>query len=132
MIPVDRANRKRAIATLSRAAGQIRDGKVVLVFPEGTRSVGADLGKFKKGGFMLAIESGVPIIPIGLAGTGRVLPPGWNKLDRSAVAMVVGPPIETEGMDVSDRARLMDRVRDAINAERRVAQALVGQEAAEE
>ncbi len=132
MIPIDRSNKKRAISSLAKAAEQIRSGKVVLVFPEGTRSVGPQLGSFKKGGFMLALQSGAPIIPLGIAGTDAVLPPGWNTLGKSAVGLSVGAPILTEDLTVSDRASLMDTVHDAIQEQRRVARSLVATKSPEE
>jgi 1-acyl-sn-glycerol-3-phosphate acyltransferase len=132
MIPVNRSNRKKSIASLAKAAAQIRSGKIVLVFPEGTRSVGESLGRFKKGGFMLALDSGAPIIPIGIAGTGTVIPPGWNRIRPGPVAMVVGSPIPTEGMDVSDRPALMAMVEAAILEQRGIAEGLLGLEGPEE
>ena len=132
MIPIDRSNKKRALASLNRAADQIRSGKVVLVFPEGTRSVGPELQSFKKGGFMLALQSGAPILPVGIAGTDVVLPPGWSALGKSAVGLVVGEPIPTRDLTLADRSTLMDTVHDAIQEQRRIARLLVTMEGPEQ
>ena len=125
MIPVDRTRRERAIDSLKEAADKIAEGRVVLVFPEGQRSRGSDLLKFKKGGFMLALQSGVPIVPIGIAGTGAIMPPGYGAIRFGAAAVSVGDPICTEGMDISNRKEIMDKVEAAIRVERAHAQALL-------
>ena len=76
------------------------------------------LGPFKKGGFMLAIESGAPIIPVGLSGTRDLVPRGSWMYRRSRVGVVVGEPIETQDMTIEDRDALIEQVRDAIGRAR--------------
>jgi 1-acyl-sn-glycerol-3-phosphate acyltransferase len=125
MISVNRGRSDRAIQSLQAAADQIRAGRVVLVFPEGTRSHSRELLKFKKGGFMLALQAGVPIVPIGIAGTQRVLPPGLGAIRFGPVAVSVGEPISTEGLDISDRAWIMEQVEAAILAQRRQAEQML-------
>ena len=63
---------------------------------------------------MLALESGAPIIPVGLSGTRALVPRGTWMYRPARVGIVVGKPIETQGMTVEDRDALMERVRDAI------------------
>ena len=109
-IPLDRSNRAKAIESLSSAAGQIAHGRTVLVFPEGTRSKNGDLLPFKKGGFMLALESGAPIIPVGLSGTRRVVPRGSWRFHAASVGIVVGDPIPTKNLGAEDRDWLMETV----------------------
>jgi len=113
-ISVDRSNRERAIESLNRAAKKIADGRTILVFPEGTRSVDGELQPFKKGVFMLALEAGVPIVPIGVSGTRNIVPRGGWMFRPGRVRVVVGAPIETDGMTVEDREVLMARVRESI------------------
>ncbi len=125
MIPVNRGRRDKAIHSLQEAADRIREGRVVLVFPEGTRSETQTMLPFKKGGFMLALQAGVPIIPVGIAGTRSLLPPGWGATHFGPVAMSVGEPILTEKMDISDRKALMDQVHAAITEQRIEAAALL-------
>jgi len=74
-IPIDRADRTRAIRSLGRASQRIRDGESVILFPEGTRSRDGKLGRFKRGAFHLAFEAGVPIVPVAISGTGKVVRP---------------------------------------------------------
>lgn len=122
-ITVDRRNRERAIESLERAAEKIRGGTSVLVFPEGTRNNGPDhdLLPFKKGGFMLAIQSGVPILPCAIAGTARRFPKGSPKATPGPVCFRFGDPIPTDGLGPDDRDQLMARVRAEIDQLRKQA-----------
>lgn len=115
---IDRQNHSRAISSLKQAAEKIKKGRSVLVFPEGTRSQQKDteLLPFKKGGFMLAIESQVPILPIGIAGTGQCLAKGTWLIRHGNVCYHVGCPISTQGLSADDRDRLMQEVRSNIEA----------------
>lgn len=128
-ILVNRNNHQKALRSLSRAAEKIRAGTNVLIFPEGTRNPEPDapLLPFKKGGFMLALEAGVPILPIGVAGTGYCLPKGSPRTRPGTVAYEIGEPIPTQGLKAEDRDRLMQQVRLAIeqlrdSARQRIAQ----------
>ncbi len=125
MIPVNRGRRDKAIASLQRAAVRIQEGRVVLVFPEGSRSSTEEMLPFKKGGFMLALQAGVPIIPIGIAGTGQILPPGWTAIRFGPIAVSVGEPIMTAHMDITHREALMDQVHVAITEQRVAARAML-------
>ena len=115
-IPIDRHNRKRAIESLERAAEKIQRGASVLIFPEGTRSSVPEgpLLPFKKGGFMLALQAKVPIIPIGIAGTGSCLPKGSWLIRPGKVSYCIGDPIVTEELTIKDRDVLMKRVYESI------------------
>ena len=113
-IPIDRSNRESAIRSLHRAARKIRSGVSVLVFPEGTRSRDGMLHPFKKGGFMLALEAGVPVVPVVVLGTDAIMEKGSLKVGRANVTVRIGAPIETSGRGVGGRDRLMDEVRRAM------------------
>lgn len=117
-IPVDRGNNAKAVASLQRAVDRIRAGTSVLIFPEGTRNNGKGaMRRFKKGGFMLAIQSGVPILPVAVLGTADILSTGdWSPRQAGTVRIRVGRPIETQGLGVADRDALMERTRAAIEA----------------
>ena len=85
-----------------------------MIFPEGTRSKTAELLPFKDGAFRLAIEAGVPILPLAVSGTRTALPKhGW-RFGRSAAEVRVLAPVETEGMTLDDVPALKARVREMI------------------
>lgn len=73
-IEIDRSNREKAMQSIDEAALRIRSGKSVMTFPEGTRSREGEIKAFKQGAFHLAVKSGVPIIPISIIGSGRIMP----------------------------------------------------------
>jgi 1-acyl-sn-glycerol-3-phosphate acyltransferase len=115
-IIIDRGDRQKAVGSLHRAAERIRAGTSVIVFPEGTRSPDGHLLNFKSGPFHLAIEAGVPIIPVTVSGSQRITPKGELQVHAGRVKIVYGTPIATRGVPVADRALLAARVRDAIAA----------------
>jgi 1-acyl-sn-glycerol-3-phosphate acyltransferase len=115
-ILIDRENRVTAVASLRRAAERIRGGESVIVFPEGTRSSDAILHDFKSGGFHLAIESGVPIVPVTVSGSYRITPKRSLRIESGRVLIRYGKPIPTAQLRVEDRAELKRRVREAILA----------------
>ena len=113
-IIIDRSNHDQAIASLRAARTQMEDGISVMIFPEGTRgTAGQPLLPFKKGGFMLALETGFPIVPLAIRGSGRILPRGSMSPGRGDIEVVVGPPIPVAGLD---RDELMHRVRDFLSS----------------
>lgn len=104
-IMIDRGDRKKAVASIERAGRQIRGGRSVLMFPEGTRTPPGVLGEMKKGPFHLALEARVPVVPIGVVGTGDVLLPGDWRIHPGPVHLRVGRPIETSGLPQGDEGR---------------------------
>jgi 1-acyl-sn-glycerol-3-phosphate acyltransferase len=115
-IPVNRSDRREALLSMDRAARLIAGGRSVVVFPEGTRSPDGRLLPLKKGGFMLALKSQVPIVPVAIHGTGRLLPKGSRLLRGGSVRVDILPPIPTAGLGTADRDRLMDEVHRALAA----------------
>jgi len=111
---VDRGNRERALRSLRRAATRIRSGTNVIIFPEGTRSDSGTLGAFKSGGFHLAIESGVPIVPVSVSGSRRITPKRSLRIESGRVRIRYGTPIPTQGLDIERRGWLKEQVHDAI------------------
>ncbi len=113
-IPVKRGFGPSAVEAMERCRQVLSRRVSVMIFPEGTRSKTAELLPFKDGAFRLAIEAGVPILPLALSGTGTALPKhGW-RFGRSAAEVRVLPPIETAGMSLSDVPALKARVRELI------------------
>lgn len=112
LVPVDRSNREAAIDSVREATAVLRQGLHMFIYPEGTRSPDGKLLPFKKGPFHLAIESGVPIIPITIVGTAEAWPRNRFALRAVPVTMVYHPAIDPR--EHSDRDELMQVVRDAI------------------
>jgi 1-acyl-sn-glycerol-3-phosphate acyltransferase len=113
---IDRSRRERAVASLERAARRVREGTNVIIFPEGTRSPSGHLIEFKSGGFHLAIQAGVPVLPIAISGTRHITPKRSLRIESGRVRIHYGKPIPTGGMTPLDRNRLKDLVRAAIEA----------------
>jgi len=112
---IDRKNPGAARKSIDRAAARIREGSSVAIFPEGTRSRDGLLGPFKKGGFHLAQQAGVPVVPIAIKGAGEVMPPGSVLVRPGPVIVTVGAPIETKDLtEAADRNALVERVRSEI------------------
>jgi 1-acyl-sn-glycerol-3-phosphate acyltransferase len=114
MIFINRSNPRESIRGMKRAGERIRAGSNILAFPEGTRSKDGRILPFKKGSFVLAVEAGVPIVPIAVEGTRGMLPPGSARLRRHPIRVKIGQPIPTAGLKGPQRDVLMDKVRDTI------------------
>jgi 1-acyl-sn-glycerol-3-phosphate acyltransferase len=112
---IDRSNRERAFRTLDRAAERLRRGTSIVVFAEGTRSPDGTLLPFKRGGFVLAIQAGVPVVPVALRGGSAVLPKGSWSPRPGRMQVLFGAPVETTEYRYETRDHLMSAVRDRID-----------------
>ena len=113
-ISIDRSNRKSAFQSLTEAAAKIRNGVSVLIFPEGTRSWDGNILPFKKGGFVLSVDAGVPIVPIIIFNTGSIMPKGKLLIRTQSVRMDILTPIPTSGYTRKTKDDLMEFVRNTI------------------
>lgn len=113
---VDRGDREQAIRSLDVAAAIVRRGTSIIVFAEGTRSPDDRLLPFKKGGFMLALKAGAPIVPVSIRGSRGVLPKGSLRLRPGTIDLVFGAPIDTSAYSIESRDALMEAVRGAITS----------------
>ena len=113
-ISIDRSNRKSAILSLKRAAEIIRGGVSVLIFPEGTRSRDGNIRPFKSGGFILAIDSGVPIVPVIIHGTFPIMPKDRLRIRPGNVVLEIEKPVETSPYSRSGKVELLEKVRQII------------------
>jgi 1-acyl-sn-glycerol-3-phosphate acyltransferase len=113
-IIVDRKDRESSVRSLARAAERVRAGANVIIFPEGTRSPDASLREFKSGGFHLAIQAGVPIVPVAVSGSRRITPKRSLRIESGRVLVRYGKPIPTERFGVDGRGELKLQVREAI------------------
>lgn len=118
-ITVDRTDRSKGPAILKRAKEKIKEGVSVAIFPEGTRSVDGHLLPFKKGGFLLALKTRTPVVPITINGSGALLPRGDWRIRAGVIEVIVSPPIPVEGYHAANLGPLMERVRKAIAAQLR-------------
>jgi len=117
-VPVDRKGIKAGKASIERAARLMKErGYSFLVFPEGTRSLDGNLGKFKRGGFFLALESGAPIVPIEIKGTFGLMPKGSFFVKKGDIRVTFLKPIPVRGYDVDHLPGLMEQVRMSILAD---------------
>ena len=110
-IPIDRSDRRKAIESLRTAAETVRKGTSVMIFPEGTRSLDGELRDFKKGGFVLAVDAGVPIVPVVISGTFAIMPKSGLRIRRGRVCVKVLEPIDTAGYSRKQKDELLNRVR---------------------
>ena len=116
MVFVDRSNSTQAVGSLNAAAERVRCGISLLAYPEGTRSRDGQIKPFKKGPFVLALQAGVPIVPIAIEGSMRCMPAHLRPFRPGIVRMAVGAPIETAGMAMDRRDELVHRTREAVLA----------------
>jgi 1-acyl-sn-glycerol-3-phosphate acyltransferase len=110
-VPVDRGDREKALASIARGAESLRAGNSFLIFPEGTRSRTGDLLPFKKGGFVMAIQAQVPIVPVAISGGRDAMRKGSPIVRPVRVSVRIGRPIPTAGMTLEDREVLIARAR---------------------
>jgi 1-acyl-sn-glycerol-3-phosphate acyltransferase len=115
-IGVDRANPFRARKSLAAAARRVAAGTSVVVFPEGTRSPDEGVRLFKRGSFVLALQAGVPVVPVSLTGVKRVAPAGILTLRPGEVRVRVHAPVPTAGRDASEAEALAEQVRQTVAA----------------
>lgn len=114
MVFLDRSNRERAIASLQAARPLLDRGVSILFFAEGTRSRDGRMRPFKKGAFALALDAGMPILPVSVSGGHRVLPGRSFVLLPGHMTVTIHEPVPTAGLSVEDRDALMERVRATI------------------
>ncbi len=113
-IIVDRANPMNAVKSLRLAKERIAAGISVVVFPEGTRSRDGQLLRFKKGGFLLAVETNTEIVPVTIKGSHDLLPSGAWRLRSGTVEVVVDQPVSMAGYRPGNLRLLSDQVRETI------------------
>ena len=105
-IPVDRSRGRQALKSLGEAAQKIAAGTSVIIFPEGTRSKDGKIKDFKAGAMVLAIKSGVEIVPVAIDGTYEILPKGKLLVKSGNVTIRVGNPIATKDCTSKDKHAL--------------------------
>jgi 1-acyl-sn-glycerol-3-phosphate acyltransferase len=113
---IDRSNTARAIESINKGMDRLPKGAGVMVFAEGTRSADGRIQEFKKGGFMAAIMRQLPILPVTVNGSRRILPKGELVVKPGKIQVVVGDPIDTDGYTTETVQELMDKTRKVVMA----------------
>ncbi len=111
---IDRSDSRKAIESIRAGLDRLAPGTGVMVFAEGTRSPDGTVREFKKGGFVMAIDNGFPILPVTVNGSRKVLPKKSLVFRPGVIEIVVADPIETIGLTREDLPSLMERTRNVI------------------
>jgi 1-acyl-sn-glycerol-3-phosphate acyltransferase len=113
-VAVNRDDRDAALASIAQGAQSLRDGNSFLIFPEGTRSRTRRLLPFKKGGFIMALQAGVPVVPVAIDGGRAAMRRGSRLVWPTTVTVTIGAPVDTSGLTLDDRDALIARVREQV------------------
>jgi 1-acyl-sn-glycerol-3-phosphate acyltransferase len=111
---IDRRDRKKALEAINAAKSSIVNGTSVIFFPEGTRSMDGKPGTFKRGAFKMALDLGLPVLPVTIIGTGDILPPKTINILPGRVRMFIHKPIDISGYSNDNLDGLVKRTRDII------------------
>lgn len=114
MIFIDRSDKNSAMKTINKAINELKNGISVLFFAEGTRSTNGKLGKFKKGAFFFSVKSKLPIVPITIINSNKLLPRGKLGIKKGIIKIVIGDPIETVNYEEKDMDFIIDKVKNII------------------
>ena len=119
-VPINRENPRKAMRSIDKAVEHTKKGWSILIFPEGTRSKDpSDVSEFQVGGMILALKTGLPIVPLVISGTAQALPRGriFFKGGKQTARVKVLPPISTQGRyTLKDRERLKEDLRPPMRA----------------
>lgn len=110
-ISVEKEDQPGLLKSFTKVAEKIKKGKPVLFFAEGSRSTDGTLQPFKKGAFLIALKAGVPIVPIAISGTNRIMPPYTSKIHSGNVKVLIGKPIPIENYRIGQVSELMNDTR---------------------
>lgn len=118
VMAIDRSNRERALETVESATARIRSGISFGVFAEGTRAMPGEFLPFKKGAFYMAVEAGVPIVPVAIKNTDVLMGKGTGRSKPGTIEFVLLPPVPTRGLASDEEVQdLVKRVHAMIGRE---------------
>lgn len=116
MVFIQRGQAREAAERLHGVVALVRGGASLCAFPEGTRSRDGSIRPFKGGAFQVALQAGVPVVPIAIDGSGEVLPASGFRVRPGTIIVRVGDPIPTAGLRIGDRHALAQRAHEAVVA----------------
>ena len=112
---IDREDRTKALQTLALARETLEKHRpTIIMFPEGTRSASGELQRFKKGAFVLGIQTGTAIVPAAILGSGGIMPKGSFRIRPGTITIRFGDPIPVEALEMEDRDALTRRAHTAV------------------
>ena len=113
-VKIDRFNQESAFESINEAAGKMKKGVSIMMFPEGTRSLDGKIRPFKKGGFVMAVDSGAPIVPVIIKGTWPIMDKSSLRINTGNVNLEIERPIQTTGYTRDTKEDLIESVRSVI------------------
>ena len=112
---VDRSNHNKSIKSLNKAKESMKKTpRSIIIYPEGTRSIDGSIKPFKKGGLVMAMNMGVPVVPIAMCGTRDAMQKNVLRLSKYPLELRIGRPIETSKIEYEKRNEFVDEVRDSV------------------
>ena len=111
---LDRSDRRKSVQSIREAVKLLKEGHSIAIFPEGTRSKGGPIGEFKSGGFRLAKDAKVPIVPISISGTSNVFEKNGRLVKPASIQVKILPCIPSSIFDQKDMKEVSDYVREVI------------------
>ncbi|MBF8982809.1 1-acyl-sn-glycerol-3-phosphate acyltransferase [Lutibacter sp. B2] len=113
---IDRDNPRQSLKAINSGVNLLKEGHSMVIFPEGTRSKGSTMGEFKKGSLRLATKAKVPILPVTIKGTYKILEDNNKRIKPSKVKVVISKPIYTDNLSKEEESMLSDQVYDIVNS----------------
>lgn len=127
-VPVDRGERRRSATAVDAAARRLRDGCSLVIFPEETRTATGDLLPFKQGAALLALRSGLPLLPVGIGGTFRILPRDSFDIRSGPAVLAIGEPMDVSRRSARERKQVTSELFEHVEALRERARAALSRE----
>lgn len=111
---MDRSDIRQSLKVINQAASHLKEGYSMVIFPEGTRSKSESLGEFKPGSLKLALKAGVPIVPIAIRGSYKIMEQNGFIIKPAHVEITILEPISTAGLTKEQASELPEKVREII------------------